>query len=43
MTAEDWKAFYMVMKLAEQVALHGRKALRSFIRAMVKLEGETDG
>ncbi len=37
MTAEDWKAFYLVMKLAEQVALHGRKALHTFIRA-IKLD-----
>ncbi len=38
MTEDDWKAFYMVMKLAEQVALHGKKALRSFIRAMIEVE-----
>ena len=38
MTVDDWKAFYIVTKLTEQVALYGEKALRSFIKAMVKLE-----
>lgn len=43
MSVEDWKAFYLVYQLQEQVARYGAKALRSFVRAMVKLEGETDG
>ncbi len=42
MTVDDWKAFYMVMKLAEQVALHGKKALRSFVRAMIEVERARD-
>lgn len=37
MTEEDWKAFYLVMHLAEQVAVHGKKALDSFVRAMVSM------
>lgn len=36
MTAQDWKALYLTMRLSEQIVLHGSSALETFIDAMVE-------
>lgn len=43
MSARDWKALYLVWRLAEQVVLHGHSALDDFIDAMVELGTPTPG
>lgn len=35
MSKDDWLAFYLVMRLAREVAQHGRKALLPFAEAIV--------
>jgi hypothetical protein len=37
MTKRDWKALYLVHRLAEQIVLHGADALDTFIAAMREL------
>ena len=41
LTADDWKALWLVMRLAQEVAFHGRKALLPFAQAIVA--GERPG
>lgn len=36
MSADDWKALYLVMQLAKQVCLHGCRALVPFANAIVE-------
>jgi hypothetical protein len=36
MTADDWKALYLVMELARQVCLHGERAVVRFAQAVIE-------
>lgn len=38
LTAEDWEALHLVLELARQVCLHGRRALLPFAQAIVDAE-----
>jgi hypothetical protein len=39
LTKDDWKALYLVMRLAQQICLHGCKALDTFIDALAEARG----